>query len=578
MSERIVKTSDYHWRLLGLIALACFISCFAFSQFMKSFSSYTIFLSTISIIVLVIYFIFENIQRRKGKTVSSFYLTVIWIVFATFVIYIVIGEMIYCNLKNNMLQWFFTGIIFVLIICMLCGIWHNVVQQKLSKTEMIEILIIVGFLFRLLYVEFTDVTNLSRQNDAIMFTQGGGHLGYIWTIWNTGELPQSDPRELWEFYQPPFYYLVCGLWVKINSFFNVPIISIAENIQLVSLFCVTGTTIVVDKIIEKQQFSENSRIAMIIFLMIIPYFTYLSGAVNNDSMLLFLFVLSIYFALEWYREPSILRLILTALFTGLTVMSKLSGSLIAPAILFLFGLRLYKDKGKRWKRVIEYLLFGTISLPLGLWWNVRNMIRFNMPFVYFCEASRKSVQYIPSYTVFERFFDFKNQLNQIYIDFFNSSPNVDHNIFVSTIKTLTFTHSGEAGCTPVTMFWGTVVFIFTVLIVLVMVGFGSSYIFGKDTQRDVKVFYTIIIISQLAFYIYFNLRHPFVHNMHARYVLPAIVMGVAMMVGGYNAFMKKIVIKDKLQKVVNHSLLISGFTMISVFITYIFEVLIITAE
>lgn len=529
-----------------LYFIASLLACFAFHQVIDSYGAYVIFMAVEGIVGVIGYYAYERIMLRKGSKPSGLVPIILIGVYAMQCIYVIAGEMINCYFTADMVQWIFTGILFVGIMVSLFGILRLQHKEKITPEQTVSAVIFVAFLFQLLYAQFTGAANISRQNDTIQFVAGGGHLGYIWHVWAYGTLPQVDPRTMWEFSQPPLYYLLSGYWCKISSLLGVNLLKVAENIQFLSVFCVTLTTIYVDKIMVRMKLSAQKRIWGVLLMSCIPYTTYLSGAVNNDVLLALLTVMSFYYALKWYEEPKLTTLLADAVLTGLLVMSKSSGALVAPAILVLWIMRFIKDKDMRLRRVGEYLLFGVISLPLGLWWNVRNMIRFDMPFLYVNEPSTDSVQYIPDYTLWERLFDVKNQLNHPCIDLFNTSPNVDHNIIISTVKTLVFTQSVEMMKTPVTRFWGMAALVMTILLLVVMIACGIVGLHKISVGKHFKLSWLVLCISYLAFYLHFNLQYPFVHTMHARYILPVIFLNIPWMICGMDFLWKNM--KQRLPK------------------------------
>ncbi len=523
------------WYFLGSL-----LACFAFHQVIDSYSTYVIVMAAEGILGVLFYYFYERYMIKKGSKPSAMVSIVMIGIFAMQCIYVIAGEMINCYFTGDMVQWIFTGILFAGNVLAFYLIFRLKRKDKITAEQTISAIIFMAFLFHLLYAQFTGAANLSRQNDTIQFVSGGGHLGYIWHVWAYGTLPQADPRSLWEFSQPPLYYLLSGYWCKISSLLGVNLLKVAENIQFLSVFCVTLITIYVDKIMVRMKITAQKRIWGVFLLSCIPYTTYLSGAVNNDVLLVLLTVMSFYYALKWYEEPKLFTLIVDAVITGLLVMSKSSGALIAPAILVLWIMRFIKDKGMRLRRVGEYLLFAVISLPLGLWWNVRNMVRFDMPFLYVNEPSTESVQYIPNYSIWERLFDVKNQLNHPYIELFNTSPNVDHNIIISTVKTLTFTQSVEVMATNITRFWGMAALIMTIILLLMLIVFGIVGLCKGKTAKHHKIAGLVLTVSYLVFYLYFNVQYPFVHTMHARYILPIIYLNIPWMLCGMEWLWEKL--------------------------------------
>lgn len=403
-------------------------------------------------------------------------------------------------------------------------------QGRLNGNEIIALLGIQSFMLYSMYALFNPISNVSRQHDTIAFTNGGGHLGYIWYVWAYGRIPSVDPRTLWEFYQPPLYYLICGYWVKLYTLLNVPIIQAAENIQLFSLFCVMGTLIVMDELIDMLTHNTLARFTARILFILCPLFNYLAGSVNNDSLLLFLSILSLYSIVVWYNNPSFVYIVVSAVLIGLTLMTKNSGALLAPGFLVFFVFKVVKDRKVRY--LVQYVIFSLISIPIGLWWNFRNVVRFRMPFVYFNPASTKSIQYIPDYTPFERLFGIHNQLNHPYVEISNTSENIDYNIWITTLKTMVFTCSTDVMLSAVTRILGTILLVLSIILAIGVLVLIFRCMVSKNICIEYKLSFFAVILAYVFFYIHFIFSEPFVHTMHARYIMPALVVGLILAVSG----------------------------------------------
>jgi hypothetical protein len=108
----------------------------------------------------------------------------------------------------------------------------------------------------------------------------------------------------------------------------------------------------------------------------------MSGSINNDALSLVLAVLSVYLVILWYKAPSFRLIIMLAISIGLSMMAKLSGGTVAPAVAALFLLKLVKDREHTGRYILQYLVFGIIVFPLGIWWEIKNMMLYGMPFNY----------------------------------------------------------------------------------------------------------------------------------------------------------------------------------------------------
>ena len=76
-------------------------------------------------------------------------------------------------------------------------------------------------------------------------------------------------------------------------------------------------------------------------------------------------LLTLLFALRWYEEPKLRRILPIAFSIGLGMMAKLSAWMTAPAVALLFLIVLIRDR-KSWKSFLaQFVLFGLICIPLA---------------------------------------------------------------------------------------------------------------------------------------------------------------------------------------------------------------------
>ena len=120
-----------------------------------------------------------------------------------------------------------------------------------------------------------------------------------------------------------------------------------------------------------------------------------------------LFFGAFYYGFKWYGEGKTKDIITSALFTGFGMMTKLSVGLIAFPMGFLFIAKFIKDirAEKGLKTFGQLASFGVIAAPLGLWYSIRNLIRYNTPLGYVLKLDIKHMD-ISRFTVKERLFGF----------------------------------------------------------------------------------------------------------------------------------------------------------------------------
>lgn len=205
-------------------------------------------------------------------------------------------------------------------------------------------------------------------------------------------------------------------------------------------------------------------------------------------------------------------------------MTKVSGAIIAIPILYVFMnkmLLLYKeDKTKFLKLLLVIVLFGIISLPIGLWHPIRNKVLFDQPLGGVLIPG--SFQYIGDYSEIQRFFtlSIKETFKEIYCQI----PG-DYNVMANIIKTSIFGEFSYVDMTAsfATLFKmvNTIVIIFTIIAIFMEL--------GKPTKSKEKIllintcliFYFVLMLS----YIYFNIQYPYSYTMNFRYIVPTVFIG-----------------------------------------------------
>lgn len=258
------------------------------------------------------------------------------------------------------------------------------VFRKYLPIDDISMIIAIGIFLKLAYVLYTAVW--TRQHDVVDFNTGEGHAGYIEYLIQNEALPNFDPRSVWAFFQPPLHHILSAIWMKVSIYAGQVYRQSQENVQALTL-CYTSAVAILSYFTCKEL--ELKKWGMRVALLIIsfhPVYVILSGSINNDALSLVLSMLAFYLAVVWYKRPSFPVLMLIAGSVGLSMMAKLTGGLVAVPIAVLFCLKVFGDKksiGANLKKYIpQFIPFAVIVFPLGLWWSIRNMILFDMPFNY----------------------------------------------------------------------------------------------------------------------------------------------------------------------------------------------------
>ena len=391
-----------------------------------------------------------------------------------------------------------------------------------KKFKIFLTVIIVGALIaRLVYV--IKVPYNERQHD--LGENSSGALNYIKVIYETGHLPNSNNKQ---YYHPPLHHILSAGWLKM---INIIFPNSEKNFQYESLQFLTviySMLIVVCayKIFKELRLSKKVKLLLMLIIAFHPSLIILSGSLNNDELCFLLELYALLRLMKWYKKDSILNTISLAIVTGLCVMTKISGALIALPIIYVFLFKLYKEmkKSKEKKEVLKkhlsrFILFGLISLPIGLWFGTRNFILFGQKLLYVPNPGDSL--FVGDYRKIQRFLPFSNEIFSLYC-----KPFDDYNIPIYLLKCSLF---GEYN-------WGEGL----VRTILYFISLGVNAIFVIYTafcviknmitknKRNVvwRVMLFIVFVSNIISYISMNIKMPYGCTMDFRYLFPALFSAI----------------------------------------------------
>ena len=388
-----------------------------------------------------------------------------------------------------------------------------VFRQLLTISEP-AFLLLAGVMLKTTYVLYTAIW--TRQHDVIDFGTGEGHAGYMEYIYEHLSLPTGDPREKWAFFQPPLHHIIAGLWMRFCAHFGLAFRQVQENVQLLTLFYVSAVTILTFFICRELKLKEwGMRVALLI-VCFHPALTIMSGSINNDALSLALAVLAVYLVILWYKAPSFKLIIMLALSIGLSMMAKLSGGTVAPAVAALFLLKLVKDRERIKTYILQYAVFGVIVFPLGIWWELANMKRYGMPFNYIPEVGEQL-----SVSMARRLFDIRTA--SIFPCLLSNGDAYDeYNVWITMLKTALFDDSKlslESG--SITLF---AVILFVTALVLAIISLVATVmvLFDRKGRYEMafehKLLFGVLYVTLLVSYLSFALGSNNYSAMNFRYI------------------------------------------------------------
>lgn len=420
----------------------------------------------------------------------------------------------------------------------LAAIMH--IGGVLTTRSLIMLMIAAGIMLRFMYVVYTPST--ARQHDVGFFNFTWGHANYIEYWYKNGlKLPDFDVRTIWQYYHPPFHHWLMALLLRLLTSLGLSYDVACQGLQLLPFIYSSLITIVCYRIFRFVRLKGLPLVISMAILCFHPTFVLMGGFFNNDTLCVLLMLLSVLFALRWVQKPTLARILPIALSVGLAMMTKLSGWMVAPAIAVLF-LYVFVKNIRNWLRFLgQFAVFGVICAPLGLWWQVRNLLKFGIPLTYVPYLNEGDPQYCGAMSVSKRLFDFGNgQLSFVYDAFtdpaFGASYN-EYNPTVGLFKTSIFgegqnaisdIHFPQLHTTGPILFW-----IGAALGVLCFVAFIVSMLSKKSGVNGLtRAFFGVLAATMLVSYYLFCFKFPFTCTMNIRYCVPLIplfVMGLGLL-------------------------------------------------
>lgn len=390
--------------------------------------------------------------------------------------------------------------------------------NKEVTEDTVFLILLAGICIRVIYVVLMQV-HLYQNDAGTLAPNYGGHLGYIYQFYSKGTLPTTDPRWYDQFYHPPLHHMLAAAWLKINNLIGKRPGGIDELLQSLTLFYGCLTLGFLNKIGIKLNISCKGRCIALGFASFLPFGIMMSGAINNDGLMLLFDVMALYFTLKWFEEPTLKNILFIAITIGCAMMSKLSGGLIAPAVAIVMLMKVIKDREHFKQYVKQFLGFALVVFPLGLWYPVKNLIQYGVPITYIPKLRTDVAQYIGNYGVMQRLFDTSGQLYPLYVGFDNAKAGIAYNIPISIVKFLMFGEGTYYLQNNVVENLGTWAFYFTmVFLVIALVGM-VIWLFGKQAELHARLLVLFSVLVIMLSYFKFCFDYPHVCTMHVRYIM-----------------------------------------------------------
>ena len=431
----------------------------------------------------------------------------------------------------------------VFFVLAVLSFWVGKYGQDISEKTIIYV-IVWGIAIRLFYVALTQGHYF--QNDIGSFEEDNlGHLGYIYYIFSNNSLPDVVPQMSYQFYHPPFYYMISALVSKIYILCGGQIELVDEALQYASVAYSGIVLIYLNKILQHIDISLIGRFIAMALITFLPYSVMMSGALNNDLLMYMLSVMCVYYFLKWYDTLKYPYIIATAVCIGLAMMTKISAALLVPGMTIVMVMKLWQQRKKVKNILLQFGSFGVIALPIGLWFPLYNYFKYDTPLGFVPRMADTFDQFIGQYSKWQRLFDFNGALDSIVLSWSGSNGYIDYNIWVSLLK---FAVTGEGYNVYLNIVLSVVAYIVFYMTLFIMFGIIIGmfvFLFGDKRNIHIKIlFFTTIWVSMLS-YLKFCLSYTHVCTMHIRYVMLAYYMGCILAGGGVETIWNRLQVENK---------------------------------
>lgn len=399
-------------------------------------------------------------------------------------------------------------------------------MNKKKYERILFIILLFGFLLRVLYIIAAPYGiskhDLGKCSLTGFSDEDRGHLGYISYLYHFKHLPDFDPRLKRGFYNPPGFHIISAVWYAINRWIGFSPQVCLENLQILTLIYVTAAILVMVKILQEIFPRDKFLLILAALLSFSPFFTILSGTLNNDALAFLCSMSAVLYTIRWYRKRTLKNIVIIAVSLGFGMFTKLNVGLLAFPIGFLFLYSFVKNRKEYGKFLLQFGVFGLICVPLGLYWPVRNYIRYRMPLNYIPRVNSDR-QYVGDFSFIERIG--LPSLQEISYPFLSFDAGKEYNIWVQMIRTSLF----DEVLLPEEMSFfticATVLFWLGLLGAVLAVVLWIRTLFHKNSvQKEMKCFFTILFISMLAGFVPFCFLYPHICTMNFRYIIPLLLL------------------------------------------------------
>ncbi len=452
--------------------------------------------------------------RQKPK--STFTITVVCIIPAVIVLTMLMcfnQTVVYASSNANRIS---TAITFFGVFgCVIAAIIMKA-YGRLCEGKLLALMLLAAFFVRLGYV-IRCPYNINQHD--VEGLDSNGHLSYIFRLAEGEGLPQSNN---WQYCHPPLHHLLASGVFDMSRAVGIGEEAAFENIQLLTLTYSHITTAIWCLLLRNIGIRKTALFICCGIIAFHPTFTILAGSINNDILTVMLSSAAIYFLFKWYAAPSIKYALFIGAFTGFAMMSKFSAALIAVVVAITVLIKFETDKGYTLKGFLTQTgAFLAAMLPLGLWYQIRNMVKFSQPLGYVAPLSETNQLYTGNESFVSRFlFPPSAETAKVFCDPWN-----DVNIISYTARCSVFGEykwDSELLCS--------ILLALNIAMIIIAIAAGIAFMTKYKGYKDWRaIIFAITWFIHIAFFAYFYLSSPFGCTMDFRYAVPTLLGSIGLL-------------------------------------------------
>lgn len=456
------------------------------------------------------------------------------------------------KLDVKIIEFYTLAIVIALIAFLATALYY----KKITPQKAVMLIIIIGLVMRVAYALYTPYG--VRQHDLGGFF-GKGHDSYIYYIMTKFSLPADNVAQ---FYQPPLHHFLAAVWGKILTLFGASYERAFEGIQMLTMFYSAAVMVISYRIFKLIKLSDNAMILAMSIICLHPSFFIIGGSINNDMLMILFGYIIVLYTIRWYNEPNIKNTVVLAVALGLCMMAKTAGIIFAVVIAIVFIIKWINLEKPFTQRALfgKFALFGGISIPLGMWYFVRNLIMFKQPFGYIQPIPKSMPDYIGMHNPIERYFTIPLQQFTGYL--YCKPIQGDYNIYAYILKCSVFGEFSYGGVD----FQARMLLIFNILVVLLSLA-SLIYIWLYDKREETYIYrliLTLVWAAQMISYIFYTTNQAYSCAMDFRFLVPAILTGCAFLGYGTDVMKQN---HNKIWKIIRYPVYatVAGFCLSSIF-------------